>query len=119
MNSIRNRVILCGHLGQDPETKVFENGKTFTKFSVATNETYKNDRGETVTETQWHNLVTWNGMAKRAAKILTKGREVVIEGKLVTRQYNDKEGIKRFATEVVVNELILVAPRPKEDELAF
>lgn len=120
MNSIRNRVILIGHLGQDPETKHFENGKAFTKFSLATNESYKNDKGELVTETQWHNLVAWNGLAKTAEKILSKGKEVVIEGKLVTRNYTDKDGVKRFITEIVVYELLLVGPRAKEkDELAF
>ncbi|MCC6817608.1 MAG: single-stranded DNA-binding protein [Bacteroidia bacterium] len=120
MNSFRNRVILSGHLGQDPETKHFDSGKSFAKFSLATNETYKNDKGENVTETQWHNLVAWNGLAKTAEKLLGKGKEVVVEGKLVTRSYTDKEGAKRYITEVVVSELLLIAPRNKEkDEMAF
>lgn len=120
MNSLKNRVILSGHLGQDPETKHFDSGKTYTKFSLATNETYRNDKGETVTETQWHNLIIWNGLAKTAEKILSKGKEVVVEGKLVSRNYTDKEGVKRYITEVVVSELMLIAPRIKEkDEVPF
>jgi single-strand DNA-binding protein len=120
MNSIRNRVILSGHLGQDPDVKQFDNGKSFVKFSVATNESYKNDKGESVTETTWHNIVAWNGLAKTAAKSLNKGKEVVVEGKIVNRQYVDKEGVKRYVTEIVASELLLIAPRQKEsDDLAF
>lgn len=118
MNSIKNRVTLSGHLGQDPEVKNFDNGKTVTKFSLATNESYRNDKGETVTETHWHNLVLWNGLGKMAEKNLSKGKEVFVEGKLVTRQYTDKEGTKKYITEVVVSELLILAPKVKDKEEA-
>jgi single-strand DNA-binding protein len=79
MSTLRNRVVLIGHLGQTPETKHFESGKSLSKFSIATNETYKNDKGEQVTETQWHNLVLWGALAKTAEKYLDKGKEVIVE----------------------------------------
>lgn len=116
MNSLRNRVFLIGHLGQDPETKQIGNGKSLTKFSLATSDSYKNEKGEKITETQWHNLIAWGKVAELAEKFLDKGREVVIEGKLVTRNYVDKEGVKRYVTEVVVNELLLLSNKPKEKE---
>lgn len=114
MNSLRNRVVLIGHLGASPETKTFDNGKSLSRFSIATTESYKNDKGEKVSETQWHNLVVWGKLAETAGKYLDKGREVAIEGKLVTRNYTDKEGIKRYVTEIVVNDFLLIGPKSKE-----
>lgn len=114
MNSLRNRVVLIGHLGASPETKTFDNGKSLSRFSIATTESYKNDKGEKVSETQWHNLVVWGKLAETAGKYLEKGKEVAIEGKLVTRNYTDKEGIKRYITEIVVNDFLLIGPKPKE-----
>lgn len=113
MNSLRNRVVLIGHLGANPETKQLENGKSMTRFSLATTDSYKNDKGEKVSETQWHNLVAWGKVAEIAGKFLEKGKEVAVEGKLVTSDYKDKDGVKRYITEIVVNDLLLIGPPPK------
>jgi single-strand DNA-binding protein len=114
MNSLRNRVLLIGRLGAQPETKTLSSGSSMARFSLATTEVYKNDKGERVSETQWHNLVAWGKVAQIAGKYLDKGREVAVEGKLVTRNYLDKEGIKRYATEIVVNDLLLVGSKPHD-----
>jgi single-strand DNA-binding protein len=108
MSSIRNSVRLIGNLGQDPEIKNLEGDKKLAKFSIATKEIYKNDAGEKVTETQWHNLSAWGNTATIAEKYLKKGKEVAIEGKLVTRSYTDKEGIKKYATEILFKNLIVI-----------
>lgn len=108
MYALRNRVQLIGNLGMSPEVKKTENGKKLVRFSVATNESYKNASGDKVTETQWHNLVAWGKVADIAEKYLNKGSEVVIEGKLINRNYTDKEGVKKYVTEVQVNELVLL-----------
>jgi single-strand DNA-binding protein len=107
MNSLRNRVQLIGNLGNDPEVKTFDGNKTIAKFSLATNETYKKEGGEKVTETQWHNVVAWNGTAKIVEKYLKKGHEVAIEGKLTSRSWDDKDGNKKYITEVVAHEVLL------------
>ncbi len=106
MNSLKNSVRLVGHLGMDPEVKSFDNNKQLARLSLATNESYKNDKGEKVTETQWHNLVVWGTQAKMAGEYLKKGDEVAIEGKLTTRNWTDKDGVKRYMTEIVVNEFL-------------
>src|SRR4051794_16409988 len=106
MYALRNKVQLIGNLGAAPEIKTLDSGKKMARFSIATHENYRNAKGEKVTETQWHNLVAWGKVADIAEKYLTKGKEIVIEGKLVSRSYNDKEGSKKFITEVQVNELL-------------
>ena len=108
MYALRNRVQLIGNLGMNPEVKKTESGKKLVRFSVATNESYKNANGEKVTETQWHNLVAWGKIADIAEKYLNKGSEVVIEGKLINRNYTDKEGTKKYITEVQVNDLLML-----------
>jgi single-strand DNA-binding protein len=108
MNTLKNSVRLVGNLGMDPEVKSFENDRKLAKIAIATNETYKNDKGERITDTQWHNLVLWGAQAKLAEQILRKGDEIAIEGKLASRSYVDKDGIKRYVTEVVVNEFLKV-----------
>lgn len=108
MNALKNRVQLIGNLGNDPEIITLESGKKLAKFSIATNETYKNLAGEKVTDTQWHNLVAWNKTAEIIEKYLTKGKEVMIEGKLTSRSYETSEGEKRYITEVVVNEILML-----------
>jgi len=108
MNSLRNKVQLIGNLGNDPEIINLESGKTLAKFSVATNESYKNASGEKVTDTQWHNVVAWGKTAQIIEKYVTKGKEVAIEGKLTSRSYETKEGEKRYVTEVVCNELLML-----------
>lgn len=106
MNSLRNSVRLVGHLGNDPEVKTFDTNKQLAKFPLATNETYKNDKGERITETQWHNLVAWGSQAKFIGDYLKKGDEVAIEGKLTNRSWVDKDGNKRYMTEVIISEFI-------------
>ncbi|MCA0131407.1 single-stranded DNA-binding protein [Winogradskyella alexanderae] len=108
MNTLRNKVQLIGNLGNDPEIINLESGKTLAKFAVATNESYKNAQGEKVTDTQWHNIVAWGKTAQIVEKYVTKGKEVAIEGKLTTRSWEDKDGIKRYTTEVVCNELLML-----------
>ena len=107
MYALKNKVQLIGNLGNAPEVKTTENGKKLARFSVATNESYRNASGEKVTETTWHNLVAWGKVAEIAEKYLTKGKEIAIEGKLTNSSYTDKDGIKRVSTEVLVNEILM------------
>ena len=111
MNALVNRVQLIGSLGQDPEIKKFDNGKTLARFSMATNETYRNSNGEKVTETQWHNVIAWGTTAGILEKYVQKGDRIGIEGKLVTRQWEDKDGNKRYITEVVANDVLLLSQK--------
>ena len=113
MYALKNKVQLIGNLGNAPEVKTLESGKKMARFNVATNEVYRNAKGEKVTETQWHNLVAWGKVAEIAEKYLTRGKEVVIEGKLITRTYNDKEGKKKSITEIEVNELLMMGGKEK------
>lgn len=107
MNTLRNKVQLIGHLGTAPEIKSFDGNKKMARLSIATNEAYTNAKGEKVKETQWHNVVLWGKQAEFAEKYLNKGSEVLIEGKLVNRNYTDKEGIKKYVTEVQVNDVMV------------
>ncbi|MEX1384506.1 single-stranded DNA-binding protein [Lutibacter sp.] len=111
MNTLRNKVQLIGNLGNKPEIITLESGKKLAKFSIATNENYKNAQGEKVTNTEWHNLVAWGKTAEIAENYLEKGKEIAIEGKLTTRSYDDKDGNKRYITEVVVSELLLLGAK--------
>ncbi len=106
MNNLRNSVQLIGHLGKDPEFKKLEEGKMIAKVSIATSDTYKNAKGEKVIETQWHKLIAWGKTAEIMERLLKKGNEVAVTGKLVHRTYEDKEGIIRNYSEVVVNEFM-------------
>ena len=108
MNTLRNKVQLIGNLGNDPEIITLESGKKLAKFSIATNESYKNAMGEKVTDTQWHNVIAWNKTAEIIEKYVTKGNEIAIEGKLTSRSYESKEGEKKYNTEVVCNELLML-----------
>lgn len=111
MNALKNRVQLIGNLGTTPEIITLESGKKLAKFAIATNETYKNARGEKITDTQWHNVVAWNKTAEIIEKYLEKGKEVMIEGRLTSRSFEDKEGNKRYITEVVCNELLMLGSK--------
>jgi single-strand DNA-binding protein len=106
MNTLRNSVRLVGNLGMDPEVKNLDNNRKLARLSLATNESYKNDKGEKVTETQWHNLTLWGVQAKFAEDYLKKGDEIVVEGRIANRNYIDKDGNKRFACEIVVNDFL-------------
>ncbi len=108
MSSLKNKVQLVGHVGQDPEIKTFEGEKKLANFTLATNEVYKNDKGEKVEETQWHRLVAWGKTAETIEKYVTKGKEIAVEGKLNHRSYDDKNGEKKYITEVVIGELMLL-----------
>jgi len=103
-----NKVILIGNLGRDPEIRHLESGRAVANFSMATSETYKNREGDKVTHTDWHNVVLWTPLAEIAERFLKKGTQVYIEGKLTTRSYDDKEGNKRYVTEVVGREMTLL-----------
>jgi single-strand DNA-binding protein len=108
MSTLRNKVQLIGHVGQDPEIKTFEGEKKLANLSVATKEIYKNDKGEKVEETQWHRITAWGKTAEIIEKHVIKGKEIAVEGKLVHRSYDDKNGDKKYVTEIVVSELLLL-----------
>ena len=102
-----NKVILVGHLGKDPEARFLEGGVSVVSFPLATSETFNKD-GRKVEQTEWHNIVMWRGLADVAAKYLSKGKLVYIEGKLRTRSFEDKEGIKKYTTEVVAENFTML-----------
>jgi len=107
MNNLRNHVQLMGRLGQDPEVINLDSGKKLAKFSLATNENYTNAKGEKVENTHWHRVVVWGKTAEVVENYVTKGREIIVGGKLTNRSYETKEGNKRYITEVVCNNLVL------------
>jgi len=108
MNALRNKVQLIGNVGNDPEIKTFDGGRKLANFTLATNESYKNDKGEKVEQTEWHKVVAWGKTAEIIEKYVAKGKEIAIEGKLTHRTYDDKNGEKRYITEVVVNDVLLL-----------
>ncbi|MDO9186830.1 MAG: single-stranded DNA-binding protein [Bacteroidia bacterium] len=108
MNALRNKVQLIGNLGMAPEIKTLESGRKLAKMSIATHESYKNAKGELVKETQWHNLIAWGKTADIIEKYLKKGSEVAIDGKLINSNYTDKDGVKRYVTEIEVNEVLIL-----------
>ena len=107
MNSLRNNVQLIGRLGNDPEIHSFESGKKKAMFSLATNETYYNNKGEKVTDTQWHNVIVWGKKADIVENYLKKGAEIALSGKLINRSY-EVDGTKRYVTEISLNELLMM-----------
>lgn len=111
MYALKNKVQLIGHVGNHPDVKSTENGKKLARFSVATSEVYRNAKGDKITETQWHSLVAWGKVAELAEKYLGKGSEVAIEGKLINRNYTDKDGNRKYVTEVQVNEVLLLGSK--------
>jgi len=108
MMNIKNRIQLIGNLGGTPEVKELENGNKMARFSLATSESYTNKKGEKVTETHWHNVVVWGKLATLAEKLLQKGVQVAVDGKLTSRNYIDKEGVKKYITEITANEFLLL-----------
>ncbi len=108
MNALRNKVQLIGNVGNTPEILTFDSGKKMAKFSIATNETYKNNKGEKVTDTQWHNVVAWGKTAELIENYVPKGKEIGLEGRLTSRSYDDKDGVKKYITEVICNEVLLL-----------
>lgn len=108
MSSIRNRVRLIGNVGANPEVKTLESGKKMAEISLATNESYKNDFGDRVTDIQWHRIVAWGKIAEIMEKYVNKGSEIAVEGRLVHRSYKDKNGEKRYITEIHAQEILLL-----------
>jgi single-strand DNA-binding protein len=108
MNALRNKVQLIGNVGNEPEIKIFEGGKKVAKFTIATNEVYYNENKEKITDTQWHNISAWGKVADIIENFVNKGKEIALEGRLTHRSYDDKDGIKRYYTEVIANELLLL-----------
>ena len=114
-----NKVILLGNLGKDPEVRRLDDGRGVANFSLATSETYKNKAGEKVTNTEWHNVVLWSPLADIAESYLKKGSQVYIEGKISNRSYEDKDGVKKYISEVVGREITLLgrAPEPQSQKM--
>lgn len=108
MSTLRNKVQLIGRLGQDPEIISFADGNKMAKFSLATDESYKDKSGNKVERTEWHNVIVKGGLVKIVEDYITKGKEIAIEGKLSSRSYDDKEGNKRYITEITCNELLML-----------
>ena len=108
-----NKVILVGNLGKDPEVRHLEGGVSVAHFTLATNEYYKDKQGTRVERTEWHNISAWRGLADMADKYLKKGQQVYIEGKLRTRQYQDKDQQTRYITEIIADEISMLGGRPQ------
>ena len=113
MSNLKNSVRLMGHLGQNPELRTTPTGKKVANFSLATNESYIDVNGEKVTETMWHNLIAWGRQADLAEKYLEKGKEICIEGKISHRNYVDKNGIKKYVTEIIVSDILMLGAKEK------
>jgi single-strand DNA-binding protein len=108
MSTLRNKVQLIGNVGNAPEIKNLESGKKVASFSIATNEFYKNSNGEKVQNTQWHSIVAWGKTAEIVENYVGKGKEIAIEGKLTSRSYETKDGEKRYVTEILASEILLL-----------
>ena len=111
MNALRNKVQLIGRLGQDPEIVNFEDGNKLAKFSMATDDSYKDKEGKKIERTYWHNVVVRGGLVNVVENYVTKGQEIAIEGKLTNRSYEDKEGGKRYISEIFCTELLLLGSK--------
>tara|TARA_B100000427_G_C15494784_1_gene589313 strand:+ start:423 stop:839 length:417 start_codon:yes stop_codon:yes gene_type:complete len=109
-----NKVILLGHLGKDPDVKKLDSGKSVANFSLATSEVYKNKEGEKVTNTEWHNIVLWSPLAEIAESYLKKGSQLYLEGKISNRSYEDKDGVKKYISEVVGRDITLLGKPTSE-----
>ena len=110
-----NKVILLGNLGKDPEVRAIDNGRKVARFTLATTESYRNQQGERVDQTEWHNVVFWGPVTEVIEKYLKKGNQVYIEGKISNRSYDDKDGVKKYITEIVGQNLTLVGGKPSGD----
>lgn len=110
MNSLKNQVTLIGHLGSNPEIKNTDSGKKYARFNVATNESYRNANGEKITDTQWHTITAWGKSAESVEKLLEKGCNVALNGKLINKPYKDKNGNPRNFVEIQLNDFLLLKP---------
>ena len=113
MSTLKNQVQLIGNVGQEPQVTILENGKKVARISLATNENYKNSKGEKQTNTDWHHLVAWEKVASLIEEYVFTGKEIAVQGKLSSRSYEDKEGVKRHVTEVIVSEILFLGGSPK------
>ncbi len=113
MSTLKNQVQLIGNVGQEPQVTVLENGKKVARISLATNENFKNSKGEKQTNTDWHQLVAWGKVASLIEEYVFTGKEIAVQGKLSSRSYEDKEGVKRHVTEVIVSEILFLGGSPK------
>ena len=111
-----NKVILVGNLGKDPEVRYLDNGVAVANFSLATTENYKNKAGDRVSQTEWHNIVLWRGLAEVAEKYLKKGASVYVEGKIKTRKWEDKEGNTRYNTEILADNMTMLGGKQSQDD---
>ena len=111
-----NKVILVGNLGKDPEVRYLDNGVAVANFSLATTENYKNKQGERVSQTEWHNIVLWRGLAEVAEKYLKKGSSIYIEGKIKNRKWEDKDGNTRYNTEILGDNMTMLGTKPSTEE---
>lgn len=114
MSTLKNKVQLIGNVGNEPEITTLENGKKVAKFSIATNESYKDANGEKVQSTEWHNIIAWGKIAEIVENYVGKGKEIALEGKLTSRSYETRSGEKRYITEVVVDEILLLGIKGDE-----
>lgn len=113
MFTLKNRVQLIGNMGNAPEIKTTENGKKLARFSIATNDHYTNAQGEKIAETIWHNILAWGKLAEIAEQFLSRGADVAIEGKLINRSYTDREGVKKYITEIQASEILFLRSKEK------
>ena len=113
-----NKVMLIGNLGKDPEVRYLDNGVAVANFSLATTENYKNKEGERVSQTEWHNIVLWRGLAEVAEKYLKKGASVYIEGKIKNRKWEDKEGNTRYNTEILADNMTMLGGKQSQENVA-
>ncbi len=118
MKNVRNQVQLIGRLGQDVETITFDSGNRKASFSIATNEFYKDANGERQERTEWHNVIAWGKTAELIDQLLEKGNEVLIQGKLSNRNYEDKNGVKRYVTEIICDQFFKITKSPATAPLA-
>lgn len=119
MSTLKNKVNLIGRVGAKPVTQAFESGAKKVRISIATNESYKDKKGEWVDNTQWHNVIAWGNLCDRIEKVLDKGTEIVIEGRIVNRNYETKEGEKRYTTEIELADfMVLNAKKEVESKTA-
>lgn len=112
-----NKVVLIGNLGKDPDIQILEGNIVVAKFSLATTETFKDKSGQIRSETEWHTIILWRGLGELARKFLKKGSLVYIEGKLRTRSWEDKDGNKKFATEIVGDNLVMLEKKPGDEDV--
>lgn len=113
-----NKVILVGNLGKDPEIRHLDNGVAVANFSLATTESYTNKQGERVNQTEWHNIVLWRGLADIAEKYLKKGNSVYIEGKIITRKWEDKDGNTRYSTDIVADKMTMLGAKQESSSIS-